>query len=68
MSIDPLASSTAASFFTLVGAGSALVGGVAGMAAAHPVLATVVTVGAYNLFGGSTNNPPHLGQLIDTSA
>jgi hypothetical protein len=48
------------------GAGSVL-GEAGAIAAAHPVLATVATAGGYALFGGS-NNPPYLGQNIDTAA
>jgi len=48
------------------GAGSVL-GEVAGLAAAHPVVAAVATLGGYELFGDS-NNPPNLGKYIDTLA
>jgi hypothetical protein len=46
---------------------SSATGEIASVAAAHPVAAAILSVGTYDLFGGS-NNPPHLGQSVDTSA
>lgn len=63
MSLGALASTGGAIASMFSTAGTAM-SGVAAAAAAHPVLATAVAVGAYELFGGS-NNPPHLGNLID---
>jgi hypothetical protein len=51
-----------------VGAASAVVGAAAGIVSANPLLSVVAAVGAYELFGGSSGNPLHLGQNIDTSA
>ena len=48
------------------GAGSVL-GDVAGLAAAHPVLAAVATIGGSELCGDS-KNPSNLGKFIDTLA
>jgi len=42
-----------------------MVEAVAHVAEAHPLLAAVTIVGAYELFG---NNPDHLGQNVDTKA
>jgi hypothetical protein len=50
------------------GAVASVAGAAASVAAAHPLLATVVTIGAYELFGGSSNNPDHLGNNIDVKA
>jgi hypothetical protein len=44
---------------------TAMVEAVAHVAEAHPLLAAVTIVGAYELFG---NNPDHLGQNVDTKA
>ncbi|WP_028534482.1 hypothetical protein [Paludibacterium yongneupense] len=44
---------------------SSMIGAVAHVVEAHPLLAAVATIGAYELFG---NNPDHLGQNVDTKA
>ena len=51
-----------------VEAASAVVGTAAGIVVAHPILSVVAAIGGYELFGGSSNNPLHLGQNIDTKA
>jgi len=60
MSLGALVTAGGSLASMFVAAGTA----VSGVAAAHPVLAAAVTLGAYELFGGS-NNPPHLGNNID---
>jgi hypothetical protein len=59
--------SVSTSMASMFSAMSSATGEIASVAAAHPVAAAILSVGSYDLFGGS-NNPPHLGQNVDTSA
>lgn len=68
MLLGSVGSSTWSAVASTVEAASAVVGVVAGVVTAHPVLSVVAAVGAYEVFGGSSGNPLHLGQNIDTKA
>jgi len=51
-----------------VKAAGAVVETAADIVVAHPILSVVAAIAGYEVFGGGSNNPSHLGQNIDTSA
>lgn len=68
MMLGSVGTSTWSAVASTVDAASAVVGTAAGIVVAHPILSAIATIGGYELFGGSSNNPEHLGQNIDTKA
>jgi len=68
--LGAVGSYTYSSFTSAVDAGESAISAVGSFIADYPVVAVVATLGAYELFGGSSSsgNPDHLGQNVDTKA
>jgi hypothetical protein len=68
MILGSVGSSAVGAIDSMFSAASAVVGSVSSLVVDYPLAATAVAVGAYECFGGGSNNPAHLGQNIDTRA